>query len=74
MNLENCVVTGNGIGIFATGGIAGGAAIARVSNSTITGNGAGVRATEGGSILSRLNNTVEGNENNGSFTGTFQAK
>jgi hypothetical protein len=74
MNLENCVAAGNGIGIFATGGIAGGAAIARVSNSTITGNGAGVRATEGGSILSRLNNTVEGNESNGSFTGTFQAK
>jgi hypothetical protein len=74
LNLENCVATGNGIGIFVTGGIAGGAAIVRVSNSTITGNGAGVRATEGGSILSRLNNTVEGNENNGSFTGTFQAK
>ncbi len=74
MNLENCVATGNRIGVFSTGGIVGGTAIARVSNSTFTGNGFGVLATEGGSILSRLNNTVEGNENNGSFTGTFQAK
>jgi hypothetical protein len=74
MNLENCVSTGNRLGVFSSAGIVGGTAILRVSNSTITGNDRGVIATEGGSILSRRNNTVEGNNEDGAFTGTFVAK
>jgi hypothetical protein len=74
MNLENCVSTGNRLGVFSTGGFVGGTAIIRVSNSTITGNDRGVYSNEGGIILSRRNNTVEGNDDDGSFTGTFVAK
>jgi hypothetical protein len=74
MNLENCVATGNGVGIFSTTGIAPGDALIRVSNSTITNNNTGVFGNQAGLILSRGNNTLEGNTNNGSFTAKFDAK
>ena len=45
----------------------------RVSNTTITRNETGLNAA-GGDLLSRMNNTVEANDTDGSFTGTFVAK
>jgi hypothetical protein len=69
MNLENCLATGNVIGIRS--GPSRGQGIIRVSNSTITSNGTGL---VGPNIVSRGNNTVEGNTTNGSFTGTFSPK
>ena len=48
--------------------------VVRVSNTTVTDStGSGVASTSG-QILSRGNNTVEGNATNGIFTGTFMAK
>lgn len=73
MNLENCAATGNRFGVSSIGGIVGSPTV-RVSNSTITGNNFGLRVIQSGSLLSRANNTVEGNTDNGSFTGTFAAK
>lgn len=67
LNLENCVASGNETGIQASSG-----GTIRVSNSTITNNLIGI--SSGGVTLSRLNNTVEGNTGNGSFSGTFAAK
>jgi len=73
LNLENCVATNNGEGIHSERI----GAIVRVSNSTITNNSIiGLLGTAGGSLISRGNNTVEGNgnANNGNFTGSFTAK
>jgi len=73
MNMENCVAANNSFaGIFADG--SPGSSIIRVSNTTVTTNNLGLTTNPGGSILTRGNNTVEGNINNGSFTGTFLAK
>jgi len=70
--LGNCVATGNEFGISAIGGFAGSPTV-YVSNSTIANNNVGLRSIQSG-LLSRANNTVEANRENGSFTGTFQAK
>jgi hypothetical protein len=70
--LEHCVATGNEFGISAVGGIVGSPTV-YVSNSTIAHNNVGLRAIQS-SLLSRANNTVEANRENGSFTGAFQAK
>jgi hypothetical protein len=72
MDIENCVSTGNSnFGIVTSSNPA---VLIRVSNSTITGNGTALFANNGSSILTRGNNTVEGNGIEGSFTGTFNAK
>lgn len=67
MNLENCVSSNNAIGINANVNTT-----IRVSNSTVTGNTTGLTHT--GMLLSRYNNTVEGNTFNGNFSGFFAAK
>ena len=72
LNLEGCVVSGNGTGIYASS-ISGIAAV-RVSNCSVTGNDLGVSAGVNGTLLSRGNNTVEGNSTDGTFTGTYAAK
>jgi hypothetical protein len=76
LNIENCVATRNGYGIEANA--SDGNATVRVSNSTVTNNNTGLFTYQEGSytanLLSRSNNTVEGNTTNGSFTGTFTAK
>lgn len=82
VNVDNCQVTGNdnnGISLF-TPNVSSGAVI-RVSNSTITdNNGNGLvsildgQPAAGTGLLSRGNNTVEGNGTNGNFDGTFGAK
>jgi parallel beta helix pectate lyase-like protein len=73
MNLENCAAIDNVGGVVASS--VGSANITiRVSNSVITGNQEGVIAA-GGAVLSRGNNTLEGNTLfNGTFSGLFVAK
>jgi hypothetical protein len=74
MNLESCSSTNNKQDGLRAGGGAG-AAIIRVSNSTINGNTAnGVFQAVNGSILSRGNNTLEGNGGLNAFAGAYEAK
>lgn len=72
MNLENCVVANNNEGIVS-GGLEG-VSIVRVSNSTITNNVIALNGQGTGQIISRGNNTVEGNTLGQSFNGTFLPK
>lgn len=82
VNVDNCQVTGNdsnGISLF-TPNVSSGAVI-RVSNSTITDNNnnglvsiLNGQVTAGAGLLSRGNNTVEGNKTDGDFDRTFGAK
>ena len=73
LNVENCLVVNNGTGIFSFQD-SGGTTTVRVSNTTVTDNaGFGVNNFVG-QILTRSNNTVEGNGTNGVFTGTYTAK
>jgi hypothetical protein len=70
-DVEDCALTGN-VGALAS---TGAAATIRASNSTMTGNtGVAVSSSSSGKVLSRGNNTVEGNGANGAFTGTFASK
>lgn len=77
LNLESCVSTNNSLyGLYAYGS-SGTTAIIRVSNSTITDNLSGVQlGSSTAQILSRGNNTVEGNASGNDFpTGsTYTAK
>jgi hypothetical protein len=70
VTLEHCEVSNSKYGIQAAGA---GVAV-RVSNSTIIENGMGLTATGGAALLSRGNNTVEANQINSDFTGTYSAK
>jgi hypothetical protein len=74
LDIENCGASNNQIGVF-TESTSTGIATVRVSNSTVTHNGAGLDNSTGAPavLLSRGNNTVEGNVNNtqgpiGSYT------
>jgi len=58
MSLENCVAANNVVGI-AVGSVGG--SLIRLSNSTVTDNQFGLSIGPNGTILSRGNNTVEGN-------------
>jgi hypothetical protein len=61
--------------LLSIGNITGrGTALIRLSNSTVNSNSVGLISAEGGGILSRGNNTIEGNTNDGSATGMFPAK
>lgn len=74
LNIENCLATNNGQDGLRAGGGAG-TAIIRVSNSTITNNSAnGVFHGLNGSILSRGNNTLEGNGGMNSFLSSYGSK
>lgn len=66
-NLEDCVISNNGVGIVSNG------ALVRVSNSTLTNNGTALQTFNSGSIDSRSNNTLQGNTTTGAFTGFFTA-
>ena len=75
LNLESCVAAGNAFAGFEAGGnpaTAGG--VIRASNSTSSDNLNGISTFNGGQVLSRTNNTVEGNGTNGAFSGTFLTK
>jgi hypothetical protein len=65
--MERDTATGNNTGI-ATGAFAQ----VVVSNSTIVDNTTGV-AVFGGQVISRVNNTLTGNDTDGAFTGTLAA-
>lgn len=66
MNVENCTVTNStNNGLTADG--SDGAAIMRVSHSTITDNNTGISAIGNAQVLSRSNNTVEGNASGNDF-------
>ncbi len=65
VNAEGCLIADNSVYGLATFG-----GTIRVSNCTITGSDIGL-FTSGGALLSRSNNTVQGNTTKGSFTGTF---
>jgi hypothetical protein len=74
LNIENCMVSNNREGVVADG-FGGGAATVRISGSTVTNNEFGLRQLDVGVLLSRGNNTVEGNTNNTSGTiGSYTAK
>jgi hypothetical protein len=71
--VESCMTSGNAVGIEASSFSPGVAATVRVSNSTVTDNTFGLEAFGNSIILSRGNNTVEGNSVNtagsiGSYT------
>ncbi len=73
LNIENCLVANN---TGASGGIVSSHATTtvRVSDTTVTDNVVGVAQLSGGAMLSRSNNTVEGNGTDGTFTGTYIPK
>jgi nitrous oxidase accessory protein NosD len=79
INVENCRVAGNFQGIHSTGKPGENAMILtliRVSNTTVTSNvqGLAVGTPGSGRLFSRGNNTVEGNNIDGTFTDAFVAK
>jgi hypothetical protein len=70
LSVEGAVSTNNTIGAGATAG-----ATLRISNSTVTNNVTGLYQFGGGVVVSRTNNTVEGNGSDSSGTiGSFVAK
>jgi hypothetical protein len=61
LDIENCAASNNGTGIVASSASTGVATV-RVSNSTVTHNGTGLANLAAPAVLlSRGNNTVEGN-------------
>jgi hypothetical protein len=74
INLDTCVASNNtSVGIEAEG-LSSGVPKVRISNSTVTDNPIGLQ-NPGGVMLSRGNNTVEGNTTNIAGTvGTYSAK
>jgi hypothetical protein len=75
ITVEGCVITGNGTGVNAssTGWMVPGTI--RLSNSTVVNNGIGVQQIGVGVLLSRGNNTIEGNTTDTSGTiGSFGKK
>jgi hypothetical protein len=75
LDLENCLAFNNNTGISAFSASTGTATV-RVSNSTVTRNNFGLANTGASAVLlSRGNNTVEGNQTNTSGTiGSYSAK
>jgi hypothetical protein len=70
LNVESCLVANNsGIGIEGTGA---GVGTVRISNSVVTDNGTGMVQGGAAVVLSRVNNTIEGNTTLSTGTiGTF---
>jgi hypothetical protein len=66
LNLESCLIQNNLVGVDSQGG-----STVRVSNSTLTDNVLADHFTVGSQLLSRQNNTVQDNDNNGGFSGTY---
>lgn len=71
LNIERCVSSTNVVGIFAADSAT---TKVRVSDTVVTGNSLGLQAFGAGTILSRGNNTVEGNGSLQAFTGSYAAK
>jgi hypothetical protein len=66
-NVERCHIAHAATGVISLNG----SSVVRVSNSVIVNNTTGVLSAAGGVLLTRRNNTVEGNNVNGAFTGIF---
>jgi len=66
INLESYLVQGNGVGVDSQS-----SATVRVSNTTVTDNVLGLHFVSGGALLSRSNNTVQDNDTDGTFSGTY---
>jgi hypothetical protein len=62
--VDHTIVMGNNYGL-----VAGGNAVMRVRNSSVTANSVGLFAVSSASLLSYLNNSVNGNTTDGAFTG-----
>lgn len=74
INIENCLMANNNVGVFALEFSSGLTPIVRISNSTITNNETGLSQAGLAQILSRGNNTLEGNTTQTSGTiGSFTA-
>jgi hypothetical protein len=73
INVDTCVVTGNGTGLSAGASAVANQGNLRVSNSTISANGTGVTAGNG-QALSFCDNKLLGNTAPGAFTGVCQTK
>lgn len=72
VNVERCVSTSNVVGLFASDGAS---TVLRASDSVVTNNTLyGIEAQGAGSVLSRINNTVEGNAAAQAFTGMFSGR
>lgn len=67
IDAEDCLLAHNGTGVLSQA-YGGGLGIVRISDSTVVDNNLGLWAN-GGALLSRVNNTVEGNTTN--TTGTI---
>jgi hypothetical protein len=76
LNIENCTASNNTLNGVLTHSASGGVSTIRISNSIVTDNGTGLRVTQSIAVLlSRGNNTVEGNKTNTSGPiGTYTAK
>ncbi|MEO8675716.1 MAG: right-handed parallel beta-helix repeat-containing protein [Casimicrobiaceae bacterium] len=71
--VSRSTVRGNGgTGIFVSNSAT--SSVTRVAQSTIARNAIGLGTGAGGSILSRGNNTLEANNADGSFTGSYSGK
>ncbi len=68
LNIDNCLIQGASVGIFAANGTGAGASVVRVNHSTIVDNVTGLSAF-GSALLSYGNNRLSGNGTDGSFTG-----
>lgn len=70
-NVESCLISGSDTGVaFLNANTRG-----RMSNTTVVNNRVGLSVCcTGDELLSRGNNTIEGNTIDGSFTGAFAAK
>jgi hypothetical protein len=66
--ITRCALSANGTGIVSSGGTAS------VVDSVISANTTGIFAFNGGSILSRGNNTLYANTTDGTFNSTFAAQ
>jgi hypothetical protein len=72
--IETCALSNNSIGAYATSS-AGGVGNLWISGSSVTGNTTGLLQGSSGVILSRTNNTIEGNGTDTSGTiGAYAAK
>lgn len=73
INVDTCIITGNGTGLSAGASSVANQGNLRVSNSTISANGTGVTAGNG-QALSFCDNKLLGNTAPGAFTGVCQGK
>jgi hypothetical protein len=73
INVDSCVITGNGTGLSSGTSASANLGNLRVSNSTISANGTGVTAGNG-QALTFCDNKLLGNTAAGAFTGGCQTK